>query len=125
MSWAVLEEACLSIRCQRFRLHAEAISLLIPTFETGFGGSSPRGSQNFHCLQRLRPVGVIKMSSSVEASRRLRELIHSVFCADRRVDGQVRCTRPERCRSRFGLSRLTWGLPLGPQLGCSVPKPVP
>ena len=39
MPWVVLEDACLSIRCPLFRPLAEATPLLVPTFETGFGGS--------------------------------------------------------------------------------------
>ena len=37
--WAVLEEACFSIRCQHCRPLAEATTLRFPTFETGFGRS--------------------------------------------------------------------------------------
>ena len=39
MPWAVLEEACLSIRRRWLRPLAQAISLMLATFETGFGGS--------------------------------------------------------------------------------------
>ena len=74
MPWTVLEEACLLIRGRLFRPLAEAISLLVPTFETGFAELFfPSGSQNCqNCVQRLRPVRVMKISSSVP-SRRLRE----------------------------------------------------
>ena len=72
LPWAVPEEACLSIRSGLSPPLAWAILLLVPTFETGLGGSfSPRASQNSqNCRQRLRPVGVMKVSSSVGAMRR-------------------------------------------------------
>ena len=73
MPWAVLEETCLSCRCRLFRPLAEG--------QDSAGRSSPRGSPNCqNCLQRLQPVGVMKMSSSVGASRRLPEF--TLLCAD-------------------------------------------
>ena len=130
MPWAALEEACLLIRGCLFQPLADTIPLLVPTFKTGFGGSS--------LSSRIPKLRKLCSTSSTRRSREDTFLcrsqstspgIYSALCRpDRRVDRHVRCTRPERCRSRFGLSLaptqqvsnqrlLTWGLPLGPPIG--------
>ena len=103
---------------------AGAFHLLVPTFETGFGGSSiPSG------IPKLRKL------CSTSSTRRSHEDIflcrsqptspgiYSALCRpDGRVDRHVRCTRSQRCRSRSCLTNaaglrstpLDLGLAVGP-----------
>ena len=76
---AVPEEACLPLRYQRCRPLAEPSPFGFPrSIQDSAGRSSPRGSRNCkNRLQRLRSIGVMKMSSSVKANRRL-----ILLCAD-------------------------------------------
>ena len=73
MPWAVLEEACLFTSGLLVSTLAEAILLHFPRSrlaEFVLPLQNPKNCQN--CVQRLRPVGVMKRSSSVPR-RRLRE----------------------------------------------------
>ena len=73
------EEACPAI-CRNV-LPGHSTSWFSRSRQDSAGRPSPRGSQNCeNCVQRLRPVGVMKTSSSFGASRRLREF--TLLCAD-------------------------------------------
>ena len=87
--WAVLEEACLSIWCQRCRPLAEAISLRVPTFEDRFFPSNRKNR-----LQRLRPIGA-----------NWRPILL-------RTDPGSVCLSLQCSKSRINAS-LTWGWPTG------------
>ena len=124
------KEACLSTRCRWFRPLAEAIPSRFPrSRQDSAGRSCPQRSENCqNCLQCLRPVGVMEMSSSVGASRRLPDF--SLLCANPAVasvgtsaahapNGSVPvlvCLPHQRGRSRVNAS-FTWGFPLGPKIG--------
>ena len=84
----VLEEACLSIRCQRCRPLAEAIPLRVPTFETGFGGS-------FFPSNITKPQ---KMSPTSSTHRSHEDVLL------RRSQSASPGTHSALCRSCFGLS---------------------
>ena len=88
MPWAVLEEACLSIRCQFFRPLAEAIPSWFP--ETGFGGSS--------FPSRIPKPPKLWTTSS---ARRSHEDV--LF---RRSQSASPGTHSALCRSGFGLSSI-------------------
>ena len=125
LPWAVLESQplarAISPPGSHFRGRARRVVL-------------PHGSQNCqNCRHHLRPVGVMKMSSPVGASRRLREF--TLLCADG-IDWHVRCFVPEWRCFHFGLSshqrsrsriNVSSTLPCRRdlKLGCSVPSPSP
>ena len=90
---SVLEEACLSIWCQRCRPLSEGISLRVPTFETGFDGS-------FFPWRIPEPQHSSSMSST-----------HRSHLASHSDPGSV-CLSLQCSRSRTNAS-LIWGLPIG------------